>query len=81
MLPAPHADLYAIIKTTEKLERAYVRDAISPQEYEQACDRLIAQFKVLWGSLQSSVSLNQCMRTCMYAETEHHCTGSFPLKA
>lgn len=50
-------DLYAIIKTTEKLERAYVRDAISPELYEQACERLIAQFKVLWGSLKNAVSL------------------------
>jgi hypothetical protein len=40
------ADLYAIIKATEKLERAYVRDAIPPEAYEQACERLIAQFKV-----------------------------------
>ncbi len=48
-------DMYAIIKATEKLERAYVRDAISPDAYEQACGRLIAQFKVLWGSLKSQV--------------------------
>mmetsp|Transcript_1357 Transcript_1357/g.2164 ORF Transcript_1357/g.2164 Transcript_1357/m.2164 type:complete len:217 (+) Transcript_1357:103-753(+) len=47
------ADLYAIIKTTEKLERAYVKDLISPDAYEKACWRLIAQFKVLWGSLQA----------------------------
>lgn len=49
------ADLYAIIKTTEKLERAYVRDAVSPDLYEQACERLIQQFKVLWGSLKAAV--------------------------
>lgn len=48
--------MYAIIKTTEKLERAYVRDAISPEAYEKACERLIAQFKVLWGSLKAVVS-------------------------
>ena len=28
------ADLFAIVKTTEKLERAYVRDAISAKDYE-----------------------------------------------
>ena len=49
------ADLYAIIKTTEKLERAYVRDAVSPELYEQACEKLIQQFKVLWGSLKDEV--------------------------
>eukprot|EP00899_Mesostigma_viride_P004964 jgi/Mesvir1/14469/Mv05178-RA.1 len=37
------ADLFAIIKTTEKLERAYVRDAITPQQYEPACYDLIAK--------------------------------------
>ena len=26
------ADLYSIIKTTEVLEKAYVRDAITPEE-------------------------------------------------
>lgn len=46
------ADLYAIIKATEKLERAYVRDVVSAQEYESSCEKLIAQFKVLWGSMQ-----------------------------
>eukprot|EP00798_Chlamydomonas_sp_ICE-L_P026852 gene26852-4455_t len=49
------ADLFAIIKTTEKLERAYVRDIITPESYEQACEKLIQQFKVLWGSLRGEV--------------------------
>lgn len=39
------ADLYALIKTTEKLEKAFARDAITPEEYENACLRLISQFK------------------------------------
>lgn len=50
-----HADLYAIIKTTEKLEKAYVRDVISPSDYEPACTKLIAQFKTLWSSLKDTV--------------------------
>ena len=49
------ADLFAIIKTTEKLEKAYVRDAISASEYEPACTKLIAQFKTLKTSLKDSV--------------------------
>jgi hypothetical protein len=53
--PSPPADLFAIIKATEKLERAYVRDAIGPEEYEVACERLIQQFKVLHGSLRTAV--------------------------
>lgn len=39
------ADLYAIIKSTEHLEKAYVKDAISSDEYTEACQRLISQFK------------------------------------
>jgi ESCRT-I complex subunit VPS28 len=48
-----HADLYSIIKATEKLERAYVRDAIPPGEYERLCERMIQQYKVLSSSLKS----------------------------
>lgn len=49
------ADLFAIIKTTEKLEKAYVRDVISSSDYEPACTKLIAQFKTLRTSLKDSV--------------------------
>jgi len=47
------ADLYAIIKATQHLEKAYVRDAISPEEYTSACQRLIAQFKTTEAALRS----------------------------
>ena len=57
------ADLYAIIKTTEKLERAFVRDAIGAEEYEEACGRLIGQFKVLWSSMKDSVRMRT--RNCI----------------
>ncbi|KAJ1446771.1 vacuolar protein sorting-associated [Pelagophyceae sp. CCMP2097] len=40
------ADFYAVIKVTEKLEKAYARDAVRPAEYEHACLRLISQFKL-----------------------------------
>ncbi|XP_010905110.1 vacuolar protein sorting-associated protein 28 homolog 1 [Elaeis guineensis] len=49
------ADLYAIIKTTEKLEKAYVRDLVSSAEYEAECLKLIAQFKTLSSSLREAV--------------------------
>ncbi|CAI5505718.1 unnamed protein product [Closterium sp. Naga37s-1] len=49
------ADLYAIIKTTEKLEKAYVRDLISPADYEPACAKLIGQFRTLRTALQGAV--------------------------
>lgn len=54
--PVVHAaDLFAILKTTEKLERAWTRDLISAKEYEPLCAKLIAQFKTLWSTLRSSV--------------------------
>jgi ESCRT-I complex subunit VPS28 len=49
------ADLFAIIKTTEKLEKAYVRDVVSAKEYEPACSKLIAQFRTLKTALKDSV--------------------------
>jgi hypothetical protein len=51
----PSSDLYAIVKTTEKLERAYVRDAISAADYEPACEKLIGQFRTLWETLRDTV--------------------------
>lgn len=48
-------DLYAILKCTEKLERSYVRDAISARDYEPACRRLIAQYRTLWETVKGSV--------------------------
>jgi len=49
------AELYAIIKATEKLEKAYIRDIISPSEYEIECQKLIAHFKTLASSLKDTV--------------------------
>ncbi|KAF8411222.1 hypothetical protein HHK36_003767 [Tetracentron sinense] len=49
------ADLYAIIKATEKLEKAYVRDVISSAQYEPECLKLIAQFRTLASSLKDTV--------------------------
>ena len=52
------ADLFAILKSTEKLERAYVRDAISAKEYEPLCSKLIGQYKTLYASLRDEVTLS-----------------------
>ncbi|XP_026410547.1 vacuolar protein sorting-associated protein 28 homolog 1-like [Papaver somniferum] len=58
------ADLYAIIKTTEKLEKAYVRDLISSVEYEPECLKLLAQFKTLTSTLKVIVpSVDRFMDT------------------
>eukprot|EP00878_Enallax_costatus_P013385 GHUV01013996.1.p1 GENE.GHUV01013996.1~~GHUV01013996.1.p1 ORF type:complete len:109 (+),score=9.76 GHUV01013996.1:339-665(+) len=49
------ADLFAILKCTEKLERAYVRDGVTAKDYEAQCEKLIAQFRMLWGSMKQTV--------------------------
>lgn len=38
-------DLYAIIKSVEHLEIAYVKDAVGKDEYTDECNMLISQFK------------------------------------
>ena len=45
------ADLFGILRTVQHLERAYVRDAVSPDEYTEACLRFISQFKTTEASL------------------------------
>lgn len=49
------AELYAIIRATEKLEKAYIRDTISPSEYETNCQKLIAHFKTLSSTLKDTI--------------------------
>ncbi|KAH7545925.1 hypothetical protein FEM48_Zijuj01G0145900 [Ziziphus jujuba var. spinosa] len=49
------AELYAIIKATEKLEKAYIRDIISSSEYEAECLKLIAHFKTLASTLKDTI--------------------------
>jgi ESCRT-I complex subunit VPS28 len=49
------AYLFAIIKTTEKLEKAYICNLVSSDHYELECLKLIAQFKSLSASIVSSV--------------------------
>jgi len=40
------ADLYAIINTIQQLEKAYIRDCITPQEYTAACSKHLVQYKI-----------------------------------
>jgi len=41
------AELYSILVATEHLESAFVRGAVSNQDYERNCMQLLAQFKTL----------------------------------
>ncbi|XP_030543513.1 vacuolar protein sorting-associated protein 28 homolog 2-like [Rhodamnia argentea] len=49
------AELYAIIRATEKLEKAYIRDIIPPSEYEIECQKLITHYKTLASTLKDTI--------------------------
>ncbi|CAE7938532.1 VPS28-2, partial [Symbiodinium necroappetens] len=44
---AMFAELYSIMVATEHLEAAFVRGAVSNQDYERTCTQLLTQFKTL----------------------------------
>lgn len=59
------ADLYALIVTIEHCELAYVRDAVSYNEYTLQCSKLLNQYKVLSSALADSAdtyNLSEFMR-------------------
>lgn len=47
------ADLYALINTLQNLEKAYIWDCITPQEYTAACSKYLVQFKVAFKQVQN----------------------------
>jgi ESCRT-I complex subunit VPS28 len=49
------ADLYAIVRATESLEKAYSRDMVTADEYTTSCMKLISQFKTTEAALKSTV--------------------------
>lgn len=49
------ANLFALIKTVEKLEKAFVTSAVSTSEYETACGELITKYKTLRTTLADLV--------------------------
>lgn len=49
------ADIYAILVCTEHLEKAYIKDTITAQEYTSVCGKLIAQFKAAMTVFQNQV--------------------------
>lgn len=46
------ADLYAVVSTLQNLEKAYIRDCVTPQEYTAACSKLLVQYKVAFRQVQ-----------------------------
>lgn len=47
------AELYALINTLQNLEKAYIWDCITPQEYTASCSKLLVQYKVAFKQVQS----------------------------
>ncbi|KAM6125777.1 LOW QUALITY PROTEIN: vacuolar protein sorting-associated protein 28 homolog [Pterocles gutturalis] len=47
------AELFAVVKTLQALEKAYIKDCVSPNEYTAACS-LLVQFKAALKQVQGS---------------------------
>eukprot|EP00435_Cladocopium_sp_Y103_P045639 s80_g13.t1 len=47
-----YGELYSILVATEHLENAFVRAAVTNEDYEKACTQLLAQFKTLKNGLK-----------------------------
>ena len=48
------ADLYALINTLQCLEKAYIKDAVTPKEYTAACSKLLVQYKAAFKQVQNA---------------------------
>lgn len=46
------ADLFALIQTIQALEKAYIKDAVPPQDYTRECTRLLAQYQTSFRLVQ-----------------------------
>uniref|UniRef100_G3VZR8 Vacuolar protein sorting-associated protein 28 homolog n=2 Tax=Sarcophilus harrisii TaxID=9305 RepID=G3VZR8_SARHA len=48
------AELFAVVKTMQALEKAYIKDCVTPNEYTAACSRLLVQYKAAFKQVQGS---------------------------
>ena len=46
------ADLYAVINSIQCLEKAYIKDCVTPKEYTGACSKLLVQYKAAFKQVQ-----------------------------
>jgi len=56
------ADLFSILSTLQQLEKAYIRDCVTPKEYTAACSKLLVQYK-------TAIKLVQGYEECPNIET------------
>lgn len=47
------ADLFAVINTLQCLEKAYIKDCVTPKEYTAACSKLLVQYKAAFKQVQN----------------------------
>lgn len=68
------AELYAIIMTVQHLEKAFIRDAITADQYEEECTKLIGKFKVTEASLTADGTIKD---THAFIQEHHmHCPAA-----
>uniref|UniRef100_A0A3B3BYY7 Vacuolar protein sorting-associated protein 28 homolog n=1 Tax=Oryzias melastigma TaxID=30732 RepID=A0A3B3BYY7_ORYME len=48
------AELFAVVKTLQALEKAYIKDCVTPNEYTGSCSRLLVQYKAAFKQVQGS---------------------------
>jgi ESCRT-I complex subunit VPS28 len=60
------ADLYALVNTLQCLEKAYIKDAVTPKEYTAACSKLLVQIKAAFKQAQDDEYRNveEFIRKC-----------------
>ncbi|XP_067882340.1 vacuolar protein sorting-associated protein 28 homolog [Heterodontus francisci] len=57
------AELFAVVKTLQALEKTYIKDCVTPTEYTAACSRLLVQYKAAFRQVQGQTSA-QLMSFC-----------------
>lgn len=64
------ADLYAVVNTLQHLEKAYIRDCVTPKEYTAACSKLLVQYRAAFKQVPElskklvSVNYNAVVNSC-----------------
>ncbi|XP_067833110.1 vacuolar protein sorting-associated protein 28 homolog [Heptranchias perlo] len=48
------AELFAVVKTLQALEKAYIKDCVTSNEYTAACSRLLVQYKAAFKQVQGA---------------------------
>lgn len=51
------ADLYAVVNTLQHLEKAYIRDCVTPKEYTAACSKLLVQYRAAFKQVSGTTFL------------------------